>query len=57
MVFSKHNIQVTNKGKYTSDAVHVDDDGKNTIVNMCPEFDTVDEVVEWIRTFMDEDHG
>ena len=55
MVSSKHNIQVTNKGKYTSDAVHVDDDGKNTVVNMCPEFDTVDEVVEWIQTHMEDD--
>lgn len=52
MTFQKHNIQVTNKGKYTSDAVYVDDDGKNTTVIMCPEFDTMDEVIEWIRNNM-----
>ena len=55
LTFQKHNIQITNKGKYTSDAVYVDDDGKNTTVIMCPEFDTMDEVIEWIRTNMDKE--
>ena len=55
MTFQKHNIQVTNAGKYTLDAVYIDDDGKNTVVTMCPEFDTIDEVIEWIRNHMDNE--